>query len=978
VSILPLPYGRKRRAGRTSGPRHARRVLVLAILGCFAVVGGAAAAIVAFDPFGSEQVEGTYANGVLLPTNQWVSPLGTRLFTDNARILTSSISPDGKTLAALTWNHYDTTLTLVNLSDGSSTALPLFNGFKVKTAPDPYANEDGTIGTDGPLWSPDGSTIWVPQTDYLDKYTYDSGTGKWSQADAIWLCATGTQANPAPDCDTYGPGDRAGSDQPAGMALSADGSKLYVALTGSDTLGVIDTATDQLIQQIPVGNAPRQVVLSADGSTAYVSNEGGRPATGGDYTNQSDGTNIVSSPVTGAATTGTVSVVNLGSGTETSEIPVGLQPTALYQDGQALFVANSNDDSLSVINEQTNAVAQTVTTNPVPGATVGSYANAISMPDANHVLVSIGRDNAIAEYDFNGVDQPMHLQGLLPTDWYPVNAQPDPALGAGTVVVTNDKGIGASGPESTISKGYDTNPATGHNTYDDTGSVTVFTLPTSSAQLSQDTQTVFRDNAWNQIQPTNDGSYDTVPTVIPQQLGGSSPIKHIVVIIKENRSYDQVLGDLGQGNGDPGLAQFGAQVTPNTHALASRFGDLDNFYDEGTLSADGHNWIVQAEANDYVEKEFGAFYRSYPSQGGDALAYQRDGFLWNAAQKAGVSVQNFGEYIFNPYNLPANAPDWNTWYAESQWLQDGHQGPEPISNPCQYTQVQSDIPSLQAISAPCFPNFQLGIPDQYRVDQWLPYFRSDVRTGKMPQLTFMWLMADHTTGSNVPDAVAQVADNDLAVGRVVDQISHSRFWKSTAIFVEEDDTQNGVDHVDGHRAPTLVISPYSKPGVDDQYYSQVNMVKTIEQVLGIGAMNQDDYAAEPMYSAFTDRPNYAPYNLHQNIIPLNLGAPGGPTTFTPSTAQAASVRRSAPKATVSTEGAVPAGMRHIYDAWKAWLAAQARRGHFNGPDRVNVEQLNHYDWYSAHDWSAAYPGEAKIYLPAHVPGHRLPAAFIGN
>ncbi len=170
--------------------------------------------------------------------------------------------------------------------------------------------------------------------------------------------------------------------------------------------------------------------------------------------------------------------------------------------------------------------------------------------------------------------------------------------------------------------------------------------------------------------------------MIPKRLGGPSAIKHIVVIIKENRTYDQLFGDLPEGNGDPADAQFGAEVTPNEHALAERFGDLDNFYDEGTLSADGHNWIVQAEANDYVEKEFGAFYRSYPSQGGDALAYQRDGFLWNAAEKAGVSVQNFGEYIFNPYNLPSNAPDWDTWYAESQWLEDGHQGAEPISEPC--------------------------------------------------------------------------------------------------------------------------------------------------------------------------------------------------------------------------------------------------------------------------------------------------------
>jgi YVTN family beta-propeller protein len=980
VSILPLPYGKKRREARNPGPRRARRVLLLAIVGCFAAVGVATAALVAFNPFGNQQVEGTYANGVLLPTNQWISPLGTRAFTDNARILTSSLSPDGKTLAALTWNDYDTTLTLLNLTTDKSTAISLFNGFKVKTAPDPYANEDGTIGTDGPLWSSDGNTIWVPQTDYLDKFTYDSGTGTWSQADAIWLCATGTQANPAPDCDTYGPGDKAGSDQPAGMALSADGSKLYVALTGSDALGVIDTATDQLTGEIPVGNAPRQVVISADGSTAYVSNEGGRPANSTDFTNQSDGTNIVSSPVTGAATTGTVSVVNLNTAQETQEIPVGLQPTALYQDGSALFVANSNDDSMSVINEQTNAVAQTVTTNPVPGASVGSYANAISMPDPGHVLVSIGRDNAVADYSYNGLNQPLHLDGLLPTDWYPVQAQPDPALGAGAVVVTNDKGIGAQGPESTINKGAYTSSATGHNTYDDTGSVTVFTMPTSAAQLGQDTQTVFRDNAWNQIKPINDGSYDDVPSVIPKQLGGQSKIKHIVVIIKENRSYDQVLGDLGMGNGDPALAQFGAQVTPNAHALAGRFGDLDNFYDEGTLSADGHNWIVQAEANDYVEKEFGAFYRSYPSQGGDALAYQRDGFLWNAAEKAGVSVQNFGEYIFNPYNLPADTPEWDAWYAESQWLENGHQGPEPISNPCQYTKVQSDIPSLQAISAPCFPNFQLTIPDQYRVDQWLPYFQQDVQTGQMPQLTFMWLMTDHTTGSDVPDPVAQVADNDLAVGRVVSAISHSKFWKSTAIFVDEDDTQNGVDHVDGHRAPTLVISPYSRPGVDDQYYSQLNMVKTVEQILGIKAMNQEDYAAEPMYAAFTNRPDFAPFDLQPNQIPLNLGAPGGPTTLSTPLIQSSdsSKQASIARKDFHVQGVIPAGMRHTYDAWKAWLAAEGRKGRFNGPDRINAEQLNHYDWYSAHDWKVAYPGESKIFLPGQVPGRKLPAAFIGN
>jgi YVTN family beta-propeller protein len=986
MSILPFRYGRNKALG-SGAPRsrRARRTLIAAVLTCFAIVGAATAGVFAFagNPFSDQQVGQSYANGVLLPTNQWVSPLGSRLFQDNARIITSSISPNGQYLAALTWNDYDTTLTIVNLTTGASKASSIFNGFELPAgAADRFANEDGTVSSDPPVWSSDGATIWVAQTDYMDRFSFDPSTMATTQTADIWLCGQGSTSpsDAGPGCDSYGPGVANGAYIPSGSALSADGRKLYVAFNGANTLGVINTATNTLTQQIQVGNAPRQVVISPDGRTAYVSNEGGRPANKADFTNLSDGTPIVASKSTGAAVTGTVSVVNLASGKEVQEIPVGLQPTALYQNGSTLFVANSNDDSLSVINERTNRVAQTVTTNPVPGATVGSYANAISMSDPHHVLVSIGRDNAIAVYDYRGAYARLRFQGLIPTDWYPVQVQPDQAIGK--IVVTNDKGIGARGPASTINEGADTSAATGHNTYDDTGSVTVFNMPKGFGGLAGDTRAVFRDNAWNQSRAINSGQDDSVPSVIPRRLGGSSPVKHIVVIVKENRTYDQILGDLNEGNGDPALAQFGAEVTPDAHALADRFGDLDNFYDEGTLSADGHNWIVQAEANDYLEKEFGAFYRSYPSQGGDALAYQRDGFLWNAAQKSGLSVQNFGEYIYNPYSLPSNAPEWDQWYAESQWLEDGHKGTEPISDPCQYTKVQSDIPSLQAISDLCFPNFQLAIPDQYRVDQWLPTFQHDEQTGQMPNLTFMWLMTDHTGATGVnggkssePYPVAQVADNDLAVARVVDQISHSKFWKSTAIFVDEDDTQNGVDHVDGHRAPTLVISPYSKPGVDDQYYSQLNMVRTIEQILGVNPMNQEDGSAEPMYSAFTGRANFAPFNLTPEIVPLTLGAPGYPSAFTPSSKTTAIARN---KGQLSPEGVVPANMKSVDAAWMSWMKTQDQHGRFSRPDRVNPEQLNRFDWYSAHDWKVAYPGDSKIYLPNQVPGRNLPAALIGN
>ncbi|HUA48326.1 MAG TPA: alkaline phosphatase family protein, partial [Solirubrobacteraceae bacterium] len=933
------------------------------------------------------------------------SPLGSRIVDGSAteqgaRLVSSSLSPNGRYLAALGWNDFQGFLTIFDLKSGTMVSQTPLNT---------DGGNDPTVAADGPLFSPDSangtSTLWVPQSEFLLKYSFDDNTGAATPVgQPIFLCgSSASQAPPGTDpaaytyCSGYDDAGEFGENNaqaadvangaelPSGMALSADGSKLYVALNGANKLGVIDTASDQVVQEIPVGNAPRQVVLAGNGF-AYVSNEGGRPADSKrhEFTNLSDGTSIVSSPSTGGAITGTVSVVNLKTGKETQEIPVGLQPTALYQDGNALFVANSNDDSLSMIDENDNSVTQTVHTNPVPGAQVGSYANAISMSDPNHILVSIGRDNAIAVYKYRGLYQSMKYVGLIPTDWYPVQVQPDPALGGNAIVVTNDKGIGARGPASQINHGFDTNPTTDHNTYDDTGSVTTFTMP-ADYQIPQDTQNVFTDDDWNQIKPINQGDYDTVPKVIPAHLGGSSPIKHVVVIVRENRTYDQILGDLGEGNGDPGDVQFGQQVTPNAHALATRFGDLDNFYDEGTLSADGHNWLVQAEANDYTEKEFGAFYRSYPSQGGDALAYQRDGFLWNAAEKAGVSVQNFGEYIYNPYSLPATGQnglvlDWNQWYAESQWLEDGHKGSQPIPDPCQYAYAQSDIPSLQAITDRCFPNFQLAIPDQYRVDQWLPKFQQQEQTGKLPGLTFMWLMTDHTGATGVankntePDPVAQVADDDLAVGRVIDTISHSRFWKSTAIFVVEDDTQNGVDHVDGHRGPAFVISPYSASGVDDQYYTQLNMVKTIEQILGIPAMNQEDLGAEPMYNAFTKHPDFAPFDVLPNQIPLNLGAPNGPTSLVRSKAGSTSSQ----SRDFAQQGVVPADMKSVYAAWAAWSQQQVSEHHFDGPDHVNPQLMNRFDWYSAHDWRVAYPGDPKIYLPNQVPGRNLPAAFLGD
>ena len=443
-----------------------------------------------------------------------------------------------------------------------------------------------------------------------------------------------------------------------------------------------------------------------------------------------------------------------------------------------------------------------------------------------------------------------------------------------------------------------------------------------------------------------------MPGVIPRQIGGHSPIKHVFVIVKENRTYDQVLGDLGEGNGDAELAQFGQKITPNAHALAKRFGDLDDFYDEGTLSADGHNWIVQAEANDYVEKEFGAFYRSYPAEGGDALNYQRDGFLWNAAQKAGQSVKDFGEY--NRYITgPGNGGTWKEWYEDSQILEGKPNGPLPIP----ITRIQDHLghPVAERNQRPRLPEVR---PRNSRPVP-LRHLEGRIRTrGKCPRRSRpdTDLAADDHTGG-APDPVAQVADNDLAFGRIVETISHSKVWKNSAVFGVEDDTQNGVDHVDGHRAPAFVISPYAKGGVQSEYSSQLNMVRTVEQILGIHPMNQEDYAAEPMYGAFTETPNFEPFTAVPNEIPLTLGARASPRrSRQPRRRQ----RHDATRATRPREGAVPASMQRVHDALDELEEHQRFLGPDAIPDAAKPVLLNRFDWYSAHNWKVAYPGDRDL------------------
>ena len=936
--------------------RRALRLLTAAGASLALLAGLGTAALAASSsgsPFGNEQVGGTYANGILLATQQWIKPIGTRVLVDkNGRLLSSSISPNGQYLAALTWNDFTGWLTIVNVKTGQ-----IIQQVGTGATGDPIIG-DGTVAADGPLWSADGKSLWFPQTSDLVHFS---------------VGADGTVSSPVvipldTNIANLTTGDTVVPDGPSGMALSQDGSKLYVALNVVNELGVIDTATNKLTKVIKVGNAPRQVVLV--GNNAFVSNEGGRPARNGEYTNNSAGTNIVANKVTGAASTGTVSEVNLVTGKQVTEIPVGLEPSAEYlaKDG-TLMVANSNNDSISLINTGTGAVVQTVNVNPLPGTTVGSNPNAITMPNSSTVLVSIGRDNALAVYGYGGARTPLKYEGLLPTDFYPVNAQYDPAVGK--IVVTNDKGIGSRGLPKTIDKGPGTAPAaeavTGPNTYSDTGSLTEFSMPTMAA-LAGYTAQVFVNNNWDHLLASTPlQNCKAAPVAIPARLGCPSTIKHVFLIVRENRTYDQDLGDIGKGNSDPSLAQFGATITPNGHKLSSTYGLFDNFYDQGTLSADGHNWLMQADANDYIEKEFGAFYRSYPAQGGDALAYQRDGFLWNAAEAAGQTVKAFGEYN-NFLTQPAPIPSWSEYYQDSQIMEGKATGALPV--PISATKTYADIPSLNAIDDHAYPAFNLGIPDQYRADIWQQSFAQSVKTGQLANLNMIWMPDDHTAGVGTgdPNPVAEVADNDLAVGRIIDTISHSSFWKSSVVFVVEDDTQNGIDHVDGHRGPLLIASPYARQGIiDNSYYTQLNVVKTIEQILGVAPMNQEDRAAWPMFNAFTNTPNATPYTFVPNQIPLTQGLTASSSNagaaFTPAT---------------PSKLKIPVSARAVYEQWVVW----SHNGRFNGKgaiqDWANPAQLNRLDWYSAHGWKVPYPGDKKILSPYQVPGHNLPSDYLGD
>ena len=765
---------------------------------------------------------------IVVPTNQVLTPLG-RQVAYGGRPTDVALSPDGRWLAVLDLGQ----VLMIHPDSAQVVARATQKGGS-------YA---------GLVFTPDGKRLLASSMGGTIGVFEVTGEGGLRAKPSIKLAAE-TKAS-------------AEAILPIGLAVDAAGKTLWAVLNLRNTLAEIDLEGGHLRREIPVGNAPYGVVLLGD--KAYVTNWGGRkpdaqsvqgPAGRGDP--------VRVDPVRHIASDGSLSVVHLANGKEEKQIVVGLHPSALLAtpDGAHVIVANANSDTVSVIDTRTDAVVETLSTRPAETMLFGSAPNALAIsPDGKTLYVANGTNNAVAVIAF----EPGHsrLLGCFPTGWYPAGLALDSARGV--LYVANVKGVGSRNTEWKGDRKIRDKNVYGYSTHDSLGTVSIVPLP-SPGELAAHTRTVQTNNRQTEmISALAPPRGDAPLRALPERHGEPSLIKHVLYIIKENRTYDQVLGDVKRGEGSEELCIFGQEVTPNHHKLVDEFVLLDNFYCSGVLSADGHQWATEAYVTDYLEKAFGGFPRSYPFAGGDALAYASSGFLWDNALAHHKTLRIYGEFVRASirWKDPARTGRLNFMDCYQDFV-------------TQAGQVEirgaATIQSLEPHVCPTTIGFPSIVPDVYRADQFQRELKQFEAAGKLPNLMILLLPNDHTSGTkpNLPTPEAAVADNDLALGKVIEAISHSTFWPETAVFVVQDDPQAGFDHIDGHRTVAMVISPYTRrQTVDSTNYNQTSMVRTMELILGLPPMNQLDASATAMTHCFTDQPNKAPYESVKNNIPLD-------------------------------------------------------------------------------------------------------------
>ncbi len=638
-----------------------------------------------------------------------------------------------------------------------------------------------------------------------------------------------------------------------------------IPLTFDDAAAIVDLSTGALKASVKTGIAPFGAAVNAASTVAYVSNWGGRFPRPHDLTAATGpykGADLAVVDRRGIAASGTVSCIDLISDKVTDQIEVGLHPTSLAWDEarHRIFVSNSNSDTISVIDTAQNKVVETISVQPFERRVAGVAPEAVAVSsDGRRVYAACAGINAVAVI---GVGEGAHgssrILGMIPTGWYPdhIALSPDGAY----LAVSTLLGVGTgwkTAPVAGFSEKYgrELEPGpTRRYVHSDRGTVQVIGIP-DSGQLAAYTTAVAENNhqRWRG-EGESTVAAKIVPSAaalmpVPARAGEPSPIQHIVYVIKENRCYDQVLGGIGKGNGDPTLQAYGDDVMPNTRELTRQFVLLDNFYATGGNSGDGHQWVTQASETDYTYWP-GYQGRSYPKNGDDPLAFANSGFIWDDAHQAKRTVADFGEFVGGVTKIDhANRIKLLEDYKAGSDFQ-GH------------FHTTAPIAPLNRFVVKDYPAYGLEVPDVVRARIFLQHLKQWEAEGAMPNLVLVQLPSDHTGGTTPRFSTprACLADNDWAVGQIVEGISHSKFWATTLIFIVEDDAQDGLDHVDGHRTVALAVSPYIRRGsIDSTFYSQCSMVKTIEMILGLPPMSIFDLIATDMRNSFQSKPDYTPY-----------------------------------------------------------------------------------------------------------------------
>lgn len=652
---------------------------------------------------------------------------------------------------------------------------------------------------------------------------------------------------------------------PNEIAVRTEGGKkyLYTVLNGHNKIVKTDEQTGETVWESATGVAPYGLCIV--NNQIFVTNWGGKMPKA-DSKEESAGVPTGAAfidPKTGAVNNGSISRFDASTGKMTGELKVGIHPNAIIsnKNGSKLYISNGNSDNVSVVNVEKYIVEKTidVSLNPGEDGFVGDSPNALALSsDENTLFVANGMDNALAVVDLK-TDK---VKGFIPTEAYPGGVN----VFNNQLIVTNLEGEGAHVNSNEVlkqnpnAKGVPLTEGGAYNSHKQLATVSFINIPNETELKNYTARTAKQNLMFRQEIARLKPRSNRKPVPVPERIGEPSVFKHVLYIIKENRTYDQVFGDIPTGKGRKDLCIFGEKITPNQHQLAKDFVLLDNYHASGKCSAEGHQWTDAGMVTDYVEKNVRAWFRSYPHVQNDAMVYHPKGFIWNVAADHGKSVRIYGE---------ASEPEYDK---NLKWIDiyRDYQAGKPF-----IFKNTTTISRVAPMLSQTFPaSDDLTITDQIRADAFIKELKEyDAKEGDhLPEFMVMALSTDHTSGTapNMPTPNAAVADNDLALGKIIDALSRTKFWKNTVVFVTEDDSQAGWDHISAYRTTAQVISPYSRlKKTISKNYNQTSMLRTIEQILGIPPMNALDASAEPMFECFTNKPDFSPYTHLMNQVPLD-------------------------------------------------------------------------------------------------------------